>query len=30
MGYFPKEWSEIFIIPLHKKGSINEAEIIGA
>ena len=26
MGYFPKEWSEGFIIPLHKKGSINEAE----
>ena len=26
MGYFPKEWSEGFIIPLHKKESINEAE----
>ena len=21
MGYFPKEWSEGFIIPLHKKGA---------
>ena len=26
MGYFPKEWSEGYIIPLHKKGSINEVE----
>ena len=26
MGYFPEEWSEGYIIPLHKKGSINEVE----
>ena len=26
MGYFLEEWSEGYIIPLHKKGSINEVE----
>ena len=26
MDYFPEEWSEGYIIPLHKKGSINEVE----
>ena len=26
MGYFPEEWSEGYIVPLHKKGSINEVE----
>ena len=26
LGYFPKAWSEGFVIPLHKKGSINEVE----
>lgn len=25
-GYFPECWSEGFVIPLHKKGSINEVE----
>ncbi|MCG7867658.1 MAG: reverse transcriptase family protein, partial [Candidatus Thiodiazotropha taylori] len=25
-GYFPEAWSEGYIIPLHKKGSINEVE----
>ena len=25
-GYFPEEWSECFIIPFHKKGSIIEVE----
>ena len=24
IGYFPDAWSEGFIVPLHKKGSINE------
>ena len=24
IGYFPESWSEGFIVPLHKKGSINE------
>ena len=26
MGHFPEGWSEGYIIPLHKKGSINEVE----
>ena len=26
MGYFPENWSEGYIIPLHKKGSINDVE----
>ena len=25
-GHFPETWSEGYVIPLHKKGSINEAE----
>ena len=25
-GYFPSKWSEGYIVPLHKKGSINEVE----
>ena len=25
-GHFPEEWSEGYIVPLHKKGSINEVE----
>jgi len=23
-GYFPQSWSESFVIPLHKKGSVND------
>ena len=23
-GYFPQSWSEGFVIPLHKKGSVND------
>ena len=26
MGYFPEEWAEGYIIPLHKKGSANDVE----
>ena len=26
MGYFPENWSEGYIIPLHKKGSISDVE----
>ena len=26
IGHFPESWSEGYIIPLHKKGSINEVE----
>ena len=26
IGYFPESWTEGYIIPLHKKRSINEAE----
>ena len=25
-GYFPKEWGDSFVIPLHKKGGINNVE----
>ena len=25
-GYFPEVWTEGYIIPLHKKGSINDVE----
>lgn len=25
-GYFPEEWFEGYVIPLHKKGSINDVE----
>ena len=24
IGYFPEVWSEGYVIPLHKKGSIND------
>jgi hypothetical protein len=24
VGYFPESWSEGFVIPLHKKGNIND------
>ena len=27
-AYFPKRWSEVFVIPLHKKGSINIVDVI--
>ena len=27
-GHFPENWSEGYVIPLHKKGSINEVAII--
>jgi len=26
MGYFPERWSEGYVIPLNKKGSINNVE----
>ena len=26
IGYFPETWTEGYIIPLHKKGSINDVE----
>lgn len=26
IGHFPESWSEVYVIPLHKKGSINEVE----
>lgn len=26
MGYFPQKWTDGFIVPLHKKGNINEVE----
>ena len=29
-GTFPNDWSEVYIIPLHKKGSRSEAEITEA
>ena len=25
-GHFPDSWSEGYVIPLHKKGSINDVE----
>ena len=25
IGYFPAQWSEDLVVPLHKKGSINDA-----
>ena len=25
-GYFPTKWTEGFIVPLHKKGDINQVE----
>ena len=25
-GYFPSKWTEGFIVPLHKKGDINQVE----
>ena len=26
LGHFPEKWTDGFIVPLHKKGSINEPE----
>ena len=26
MGYFPQKWSEGYVIPLHKKGALNDVE----
>ena len=25
-GYFPKKWSEGYIVPIHKKGNTNDAD----